>query len=85
MERESISQGERKNHRIKKKALNQIKGGTGLVGYGVTIRIGRFSVQTPLKAWLGLVTHPHYKACGDPQVKIVKNAVINIRLVRLSP
>ena len=54
------------------------------MGYGVPIRIGRFPVQTPLGARLGLGTQPRYEAPGDLWVEIVENAVINIRLVRLS-
>ena len=54
------------------------------MGYGVTIRIGRFLVQTPLGTRLGLGTQPRYEAPGDLWVEIVENAVINIRLVRLS-
>ena len=54
-----------------------------LVGYGVVIRIGRFPVQTPLGAQPGLGTQPRYKAARDLLVEIVKNAVINMRLVRL--
>ena len=53
------------------------------MGYGVVIRIGRFPVQTPLGAQPGLGTQPHYKAARDLLVEIVKNAVINMRLVRL--
>ena len=54
------------------------------MGYSVTIRIGRFPVQTPLGARLGLGTQPCYEAPGDLWVEIVENAVINIGLVRLS-
>ena len=54
------------------------------MGYGVTIRIGRFLVQTPLGARPGLGTQPRYEAPGDLWVEIVENAVIKIRLVRLS-
>ena len=34
---------------------------------------------------LGLGTQPRYEAPGDLLVEYVQNAVINIRLVRLSP
>ena len=34
---------------------------------------------------LGLATQPRYEAPGDLRVEYVQNAVINIRLVRLSP
>ena len=40
--------------------------------------------STPLDAWPGLGTQPHYKAPGDLWVELVENAVINIGLVRLS-
>ena len=46
------------------------------------IRIGRFPVQTPLGAWLGLGTQPCYEDPGDLPVEIVKT-VINTGLVRL--
>ena len=59
------------------------RGESRLVGYGVVIRIGRFPVQTPLGAQPGLGTQPRYKAARDLLVEIVKNAVINMRLVRL--
>ena len=39
---------------------------------GVAIRIGRFSVQSPLGARLGSGTQPRYDAPGDHPVKIVK-------------
>ena len=39
----------------------------------VVNRIGRFSVQTPLGAWAGLGTLPHYKAPGDLWVEIVQS------------
>ena len=55
------------------------------MGYGVGIRIRRFTVQTPLGAWLGLGTLPRYVAPGDLQVELLENAGINIGLVRLSP
>ena len=35
---------------------------SGLVGYGVPIRIRRFLVQTPLDTQLGLETQPCYEA-----------------------
>ena len=52
---------------------------------GIVIRIGRFPVQTPLGAQSGLGIQPCYKAAYDLLVEIVKNAVINIGLVRLLP
>ena len=51
----------------------------------MVIRIGRFLVQTPLGAQLGLGTQPGYKAACDLLVEIVKNTVTNIGLVRLPP
>ena len=47
--------------------------GSGLVGQGFAIRMGRFLFQTPLDAWPGL-------GPGDK----ITNAVINIWLVSLS-
>ena len=47
-------------------------GEIGLVGSGITIRVGRFLVLTPLGAWLGLGTQPYYIFLGDPQVKMVE-------------
>ena len=41
------------------------RGESRLVGYDIVIRIGRFPVQTPLGAQLGLGTQPRYKAPGD--------------------
>ena len=35
-------------------------------------KIGRFPVQTPLRAWPGLGTQPRYEAPGDLRVKNVK-------------
>ena len=53
---------------------------------GVTLRIERFSVQVRLRAPLGLGTQPRYKAQGNLRVQInIRNTVINIGLVRLSP
>ena len=49
-------------------------GESGLVGLGVIVRIGRFLVQTPLVARLGLGNHPCYKAPSDPWVKNVKQS-----------
>ena len=45
----------------------------------------RFPAQTPQGAHLGLGTQPRYKTSCDLLVETVKNAVINIRLVRLTP
>ena len=45
---------------------------SGLVGHGVTTRIGRFSVQTLLVAQLGLGTQPRHEAPGDLQVELSK-------------
>ena len=39
--------------------------------------------SNPTTCLAGLGAQPHYKAPGDLCVKIVENAVINIRLVRL--
>ena len=47
-------------------------GESGLVGSGAAVRIGRFPVQTPLGARLGLGTQPRYEAPGDPRVENVK-------------
>ena len=58
---------------------------SGLVGYGVGIRIGRFPVQTPVGVQPGSETQPYYEVPGDLRDELVENAVINIGLVRLSP
>ena len=42
-------------------------------------QIRKFPVQTPLDAWPGLATQPHYKAHGDLQVKNLENAMVHIR------
>ena len=42
------------------------------MGSGITIRIRKFLVQTPLGPRVGLRTQPCYKAPRDLQVKIVK-------------
>ena len=42
------------------------------MGSGITIRVRRFLVLTPLGAWLGLGTQPYYIFLGDPQVKMVE-------------
>ena len=61
-------------------------GGGGVVSQGVTLRIERFPVQVRLRVPLGLGTQPCYKAQGNLWVQInIRNAVINIGLVRLSP
>ena len=49
------------------------------------IRIERFLVKTPFDAWPGLGTQPCYKAPDDLRLKMDKNAVINIELLRLFP
>ena len=49
------------------------------------MRIGRFPFQFPLGVQLGIGTQPHYKAPVDHQVKILENALVNIKLVKLSP
>ena len=49
-------------------------GESGLVGKGVTNIIGRFSVQTPLGAHLGLGTQPHYVVLSDLWVKSLKHS-----------
>ena len=38
------------------------------------MRIGRFLIQTPLGAQLGLGAQPHYEALSDLWVKIVENS-----------
>ena len=38
---------------------------------GISIRIGRFPVQTPLDVLAGLLAQPRYEAPGDLQVEIV--------------
>ena len=55
------------------------------MGSGVVIKNGRFPVQNPLGTWPGWEIQPHYEALGDLWVEIVKNAMTNIGLVRLSP
>ena len=55
------------------------------MGCDIVIRIGRFLVQTPLGAQLGLGTQPRYEVVCNLLVEIVKNTVINIGLVRLPP
>ena len=55
------------------------------MGYDIIIRIERFPVQTPLGTQPDLGTQPCYKAACHLLVEIVKNAVINFGLVRLSP
>ena len=47
---------------------------------GIGIRIGRFSVQTPLSARPGLGTQPRYEVPGDLRVELVENAVIKHRV-----
>ena len=47
-------------------------GETGLVGYQVGIRIGRFSVQTPLVARPGLGTQARYEAPSDLRIESVQ-------------
>ena len=42
-----------------------LKGESGLVGKGVTFRIGRIPVQTPLGARPGFETQPRYEAPDD--------------------
>ena len=46
----------------------------GLVG--VTIRIGRSPVQTPLGVLLGLRTQPCHEAPGDLQVEVTKTQLL---------
>ena len=52
------------------------------MGYGVTTRMGRFPIQTPLGARPDLRTQLRYEVPGDRD-EIVENAVINIGSVRL--
>ena len=49
-------------------------GESGLVGQGIVLRTGRFPVQTPVGAWPGLGTQPHYEAHGDPRVENAKRS-----------
>lgn len=42
------------------------------MGYGITIRIRRFLIQTPLGAWSDLGTQPCYKAASDIWVEVIK-------------
>ena len=49
-------------------------GESGLVGQGIVLRTGRFPVQTPVGAWPGLGTQPHYEAPGDPWVENAKRS-----------
>ena len=35
---------------------------------------GRFPAQTPLVAWTGLGTQPHYEAPGNPRSKSLKRS-----------
>ena len=59
---------------------------SGLVGYGVTFRIGRIPVQTPLAARPGFGAQSRYKTAGDLRVGQLSNTlIIIIGLVRLSP
>ena len=44
------------------------------MGEGITIRIRKFQVQTPVGAWPGFGTQLRYEASGDLQVKIVENS-----------
>ena len=82
---------ELKKHKDEKLVSKRIRkyrprGGGGVVSQGVTLRIERFPVQVRLRAPLGLGTQPCYKAQGNLWVQInIRNAVINIGLVRLSP
>ena len=50
----------------------------GRVSYGITIRIGKFPVQTSLGTQLVLGTQPHYKAPIDLWVENIKNVGISI-------
>ena len=54
-----------------KSFLDGMKNQSGLVGEGVVVRMGRFPVQTPLGAQLGLGTQPCYEAPGDLEVENV--------------
>ena len=46
--------------------------GKNIMGLGITIKIGRFPVQSLLSAWLGIGIQPCYKAPGDLRVKIAE-------------
>ena len=43
---------------------------SGIVGWDVAIRIGKFPIQTPLDARPGLGTQPHYEAPGGIKVQL---------------
>ena len=59
---------------------------SGRVGEGVTYKVGRSPVQTPLYAWLEFGTQPRYEAPGNLWVKTgIRNAVISKALVRICP
>ena len=49
---------------------------SGLVGWGVTIRVRKFPVQTKLGAQLGLGTQPCYEIHSDFRVEIVKTQLL---------
>lgn len=40
-----------------------------LIGYGITMRIGKIPIQTPLGVLLGFQTQPCYEASDERQVK----------------
>ena len=46
--------------------------GKNIMGLGISIKIGRFPVQSLLGAWLGIGIQPCYKAPGDLRVKIAE-------------
>ena len=48
-----------------------LKGESGLVGWGIRFRTARIPFQTPIDAWPGLGTQPHYEVPGDLHVKQV--------------
>lgn len=78
------------NFIILKRRVGQLPSGNSFwrecpYGYSIAMRIGRFPFQFPLGVQLGIGTQPHYKAPVDHQVKILENASVNIKLVKLSP
>ena len=65
------------------KLFISMNGESGLVSWGITIRIGRFPVQTLLDTQPGLGSRACYKATSDHQVEIIKTQWFG--WVRLTP